>query len=251
MALSLLLNLVGEVLGQSPWSVAKQRQGKCDGSPLDEYQNYTLLGNTTMPVNKRNIAYRYVQPFVNRKVAEVTPRLNKLESDSNERITKMYDDERKKFEDANQRKIDKEYEEKYKKLEEQYNEYLKKLEEEYEKTKGEQQDRFTKNEDSKIEREKAKKQAFDDAVIKNVENRSKFEASKKKVPGCEITEQSEAKIRHDAFLEEKNRQEDAENYVEGSGKKRNKRADVVKEIMVKKGLSMIEASKYVKQHNLY
>ena len=79
----------------------------------------------------------------------------------------------------------------------------------------------------------------------------KFEASKKQVPGCNVSEQSEAKIRHEAFLEEKKKKDEAENYVEGSGKKINKRAIVVKEIMAKKGLSMIEASKYVKQHNLY
>jgi len=35
------------------------------------------------------------------------------------------------------------------------------------------------------------------------------------------------------------------------GNKKNKRAEVVRNIMKEKGLSMIEASKYVKQHNLY
>jgi hypothetical protein len=35
------------------------------------------------------------------------------------------------------------------------------------------------------------------------------------------------------------------------GKKPNKRAEVVKKIMKEKGLKMIEASKYVKEHNLY
>jgi hypothetical protein len=39
--------------------------------------------------------------------------------------------------------------------------------------------------------------------------------------------------------------------VEGKGKKINKRAEIVKKIMKKKGLNMIEASKYVKSHNLY
>jgi hypothetical protein len=38
---------------------------------------------------------------------------------------------------------------------------------------------------------------------------------------------------------------------EAHGKKVNKRAVVVKKIMKEKGLSMIEASKYVKAHNLY
>ena len=35
------------------------------------------------------------------------------------------------------------------------------------------------------------------------------------------------------------------------GKRTNARAAVVKKVMAEKGLSMIEASKYVKQHNLY
>ena len=39
--------------------------------------------------------------------------------------------------------------------------------------------------------------------------------------------------------------------IEGKGKKINNRAEIVKKIMKKKGLSMIEASKYVKSHNLY
>jgi hypothetical protein len=37
----------------------------------------------------------------------------------------------------------------------------------------------------------------------------------------------------------------------GTGKKINKRAEVVKKIMKEKGLKMIEASKYVKENNLY
>ena len=40
--------------------------------------------------------------------------------------------------------------------------------------------------------------------------------------------------------------------LEGSGKKRtNKRAEIVKQIMKEKSLSLIDASKYVKEHNLY
>jgi hypothetical protein len=42
-----------------------------------------------------------------------------------------------------------------------------------------------------------------------------------------------------------------EAHGEAHGKKVNKRAVVVKKIMKEKGLSMIEASKYVKAHNLY
>jgi hypothetical protein len=38
-------------------------------------------------------------------------------------------------------------------------------------------------------------------------------------------------------------------YMSGGGK--GKRADIVKKVMKEKGISMIEASKYVKQHNLY
>lgn len=37
----------------------------------------------------------------------------------------------------------------------------------------------------------------------------------------------------------------------GQGKPKNKRAEIVKKIMKEKGLSMINASKYVKEHNLY
>lgn len=43
-------------------------------------------------------------------------------------------------------------------------------------------------------------------------------------------------------------------YMAGQGRSgggRSKRAEIVKKIMKEKGLSMIEASKYVKQHNLY
>jgi hypothetical protein len=37
----------------------------------------------------------------------------------------------------------------------------------------------------------------------------------------------------------------------GAGDGRRKRAEVVKKVMSEKGLSMIDASKYVKEHNLY
>jgi hypothetical protein len=37
----------------------------------------------------------------------------------------------------------------------------------------------------------------------------------------------------------------------GQGKPKNKRAEIVKKIMKEKGLSMIEASKYVKENKLY
>jgi len=39
--------------------------------------------------------------------------------------------------------------------------------------------------------------------------------------------------------------------ISGSGKKVNKRAEIVKKVMKEKGMKMIEASKYVKQHGLY
>lgn len=38
---------------------------------------------------------------------------------------------------------------------------------------------------------------------------------------------------------------------EGQGKRSNPRAAIVKKVMAEKGLKMIEASKYVKEHNLY
>jgi coproporphyrinogen III oxidase-like Fe-S oxidoreductase len=35
------------------------------------------------------------------------------------------------------------------------------------------------------------------------------------------------------------------------GDGRKKRAEIVKKVMAEKGMKMIEASKYVKEHNLY
>jgi hypothetical protein len=37
----------------------------------------------------------------------------------------------------------------------------------------------------------------------------------------------------------------------GGGDGRKKRAEIVKKVMAEKGMKMIEASKYVKQHGLY
>ena len=37
----------------------------------------------------------------------------------------------------------------------------------------------------------------------------------------------------------------------GCGDGRKKRAEIVKKVMKEKGMKMIEASKYVKEHNLY
>ena len=39
--------------------------------------------------------------------------------------------------------------------------------------------------------------------------------------------------------------------VVGAGDGRRKRAEVVKKVMAQKGMKMIEASKYVKEHGLY
>jgi hypothetical protein len=39
--------------------------------------------------------------------------------------------------------------------------------------------------------------------------------------------------------------------MSGFGKPKSKRAEIVKKIMKEKNMSMIEASKYVKQNNLY
>jgi len=68
-----------------------------------------------------------------------------------------------------------------------------------------------------------------------------------------MTTQQQNKIRHEAVQQEKAKEELKEQGVvaEGAGKKNNKRAQIVKNIMAKKGLSMIEASKYVKSNNLY
>jgi hypothetical protein len=39
--------------------------------------------------------------------------------------------------------------------------------------------------------------------------------------------------------------------VVGAGDGRRKRAEIVKKVMAEKGLSMVQASKYVKEHGLY
>jgi hypothetical protein len=68
-----------------------------------------------------------------------------------------------------------------------------------------------------------------------------------------MTTNQQNQIRHNAVQQQKAKEELVEQGViaKGSGKKINKRAEIVKNIMSKKGLNMIEASKYVKSHNLY
>ena len=68
-----------------------------------------------------------------------------------------------------------------------------------------------------------------------------------------MTTNQQNQIRHNAVQQQKAKEELVEQGViaKGSGKKINKRAEIVKNIMSKKGLNMIEASKYVKYHNLY
>ena len=39
--------------------------------------------------------------------------------------------------------------------------------------------------------------------------------------------------------------------LQGSGKKKSARGEIVKKVMREKGLSLPQASKYVKEHNLY
>jgi len=114
-----------------------------------------------------------------------------------------------------------------------------------------------------VETEKKRKEDFDKAVVKNVEtrmaNKDRDEAATKGMTNCGATVQSAEKMKHDAIQEEKAKREKEEqdkaknvtpDNPNGSGRK-NKRNDIVKAIMKKKGLSMIEASKYVKSHNLY
>ena len=251
----LLVNLIGEVAGNIDFS----------GDPLGSYKrDYATLKLGVPDVDEQDWQYNYMNwnkaVDLNRdKKAVAIQRANEIRTRLEAAETKYYEDVAKKFEDNQTKALEAEYEKKNKELEEQYEQIMKELEEEYQKGYAENQDKFYGAEDTKIQKQKDNKKAFDDAILKNVENRMKFEASKKKVPGCNTTEQSEAKIRHDAFLEEKAKKEKAEEAEargetpenSGGGKKQNKRAVIVKEIMVKKGLSMIEASKYVKQHNLY
>jgi len=154
----------------------------------------------------------------------------------------------------------------------------------------EEQSRFEEQDKKDKEDEIKQKAEFDAAVIKNAEARMQKSASEeqatkglKNYKNCGASVNSAEKNRHDAFLEEKKKRDeieeakakdeenkalyevDAEDRAksgtqaegafanaekEGWGKK-EKRTEVVKKIMKKKGLSMIEASKYVKSHNLY
>jgi len=66
---------------------------------------------------------------------------------------------------------------------------------------------------------------------------SKKPRKKKEVPASEVIEAAAPKPTEP---------------IEGSGKKgRSERAEIVKKIMQEKGLKLIEASRYVKEHNLY
>ena len=52
-------------------------------------------------------------------------------------------------------------------------------------------------------------------------------------------------------LGEEGKKQKKEKRIVGAGDGRRKRAEVVRRIMKEKGMKMIEASKYVKEHNLY
>jgi len=60
-----------------------------------------------------------------------------------------------------------------------------------------------------------------------------------------------AKAKADADLPKGGRKPKAKRAGAGPNDGRRARAEIVKKVMAQKGLSMIEASKYVKQHNLY
>jgi hypothetical protein len=160
----------------------------------------------------------------------------------------------------------------------EYQKLYKEREDEEEETKK-QLDEQDKKYEQKIEDANKKKEDFDKAVIANAEKRLQTQdRDAQAVSGiktCKSNTKTRDQIEHEAYQEEKQRAKDAEEAEAknlppdtsrlpnrratlerkkmglGEPKKINKRAEVVKEIMVKKGLSMIEASKYVKQHNLY
>jgi len=160
----------------------------------------------------------------------------------------------------------------------EYQKLYKEREDEEEETKK-QLDEQDKTHEQKIEDANKKKEDFDKAVIANAEKRLQTQdRDAQAVSGiktCKSNTKTRDQIEHEAYQEEKQRAKDAEEAEAknlppdtsrlpnrratlerkkmglGEPKKINKRAEVVKEIMVKKGLSMIEASKYVKQHNLY
>ena len=163
MALRLLLSIGEEVLGAKPWhkgDVATNRQGKCDGTGNDDYDDVDLYGDV-MPVNHLNNRYDKAKGLIDSENKKIAPIVKKIEDENNAKIKEMYEEVKAKFEAENNKKIDDDYTKKYDELDNQYKEMLAKLEEEYQKAYGEEQDKFYKAEDTKIEKEKAKKKEFD------------------------------------------------------------------------------------------
>lgn len=173
----------------------------------------------------------------------------------------------KQLEDLRQRVVDeqKKYEQRKEQLKE---EVFKELEEEIQ-----DEDEILKNEKEALNldqeafkmKQSDKKEKFNRDVIANADYRLRQMANDAKnvsrlgATNCASNVKSREQIEHEAYEEEKKKAEKAEedeaknitpDNPNGSGRKM-KRTDVVKNIMKKKGLSMIEASKYVKSHNLY
>ena len=283
----LALNIFEEILQTKPWKQGDaddgffmRRENKCDATNDDRYTDVKLYGDEEISINALN-SYDRAGPLIRNLNAQIIPKADALEKESDDRINKMYD----KVDEEVLRlkeKIDEKFARLYDEVNEQYTDYLDKLEQEYKKGYDEEKDKLFNIENTKIEKEKAKKKEFDDAVLKNIENRKGFKE------GCNNSTQSEARMKHEAYEEERKKREEKEiaeakgeepkkeeepkkaegeepkkaehttqaegafgnAEVEGWGKK-EKRSEVVKKIMKKKGLSMIEASKYVKSHNLY
>lgn len=250
----LLVSILGEVLGHidfggDPVHDYKRYYStvKIGVPEVDDEDDFTFNAHNDSRVRQLNLQKKAVATA---KCAEIKNRLDAYES-------KFYEDASKKFDEKYNKAVENEYAQKNKEIETQYEEIMKQLQEEYNKGYAENQEKFYKAEDTKIEQEKAKKADFDAAVVKNVENRMAIEKSRKQPKGCSSTQQSEAKIRHEAYQEEQRKREEREEAkakdepVKEGGNKKQSRAEIVKKIMKEKGLKMIEASKYVKQHKLY
>ena len=166
----------------------------------------------------------------------------------------ILDDEFDNYKDAIEDELDAYLDE----LQDELEEELDRLEEEND-TKIDRIEDETKAKISEIEKEAERKREEDKAVLiakKNQElaQQNSFITIPQTPKTVSMTIAKQDQTRHDATQVAKAKEElrDEGNVpVEGKGKKINKRAEIVKKIMKKKGLNMIEASKYVKSHNLY
>jgi len=177
--------------------------------------------------------------------------------DADERLDQqedILDDEFDNYKDAIEDELDAYLDE----LQDELEEELDRLEEEND-TKIDRIEDETKAKISEIEKEAERKREEDKAVLiakKNQElaQQNSFITIPQTPKTVSMTIAKQDQTRHDATQVAKAKEElrDEGNVpVEGKGKKINKRAEIVKKIMKKKGLNMIEASKYVKSHNLY